>query len=154
MLAIPRSGEDARVDWTIEQDDLAVYGECEIYGEPQLKLNSSRESEGTSIGPVNSLAWTSDGCGLAVGWERGMGLWSISGRQTFFTAGPDMTRETIENSGDKIGGDSEEKSSGSGAQHLVSERPVTLVNLTDIYRSCSSGPPEITNSSPWPANLR
>lgn len=34
-------------------------------------------------GGVTSLAWTSDGCSLGVGWEKALGIWTVAGRKTF-----------------------------------------------------------------------
>ncbi len=33
-----------------------------------------------TTGPVRSLAWTSDGYGLAVGWQKGLAIWSTYGK--------------------------------------------------------------------------
>ena len=37
-------------------------------------------SSGVSPGTICALAWTSDGYGLAVGYEKGWAVWSVSGR--------------------------------------------------------------------------
>jgi hypothetical protein len=49
-----------------------------VYSSP-LRYLIERHS-GLSPGSVTSLAWTSDGYGLAVGYEQGWAVWSISGR--------------------------------------------------------------------------
>jgi hypothetical protein len=57
--------------------------ECQDY---PVTLPTIATADASGTGSVTSLAWTSDGCSLAVGWQRGLGIWSISGRQTFFNA--------------------------------------------------------------------
>jgi hypothetical protein len=53
---------------------------------PQLPRHSHTYSVSVSastshpIGAVRSLSWTSDGYGLAVGYDRGWAVWSVGGR--------------------------------------------------------------------------
>lgn len=40
----------------------------------------TKEFAGISPGRVTSFAWTSDGYGLAAGYEKGWAVWSMGGR--------------------------------------------------------------------------
>jgi hypothetical protein len=44
-----------------------------LHGPPEL-------TEGVSPGSITSIAWTSDGYSLAVGYEKGWAVWSMGGR--------------------------------------------------------------------------
>lgn len=45
-----------------------------------LVLPTAAQNHRLLPGPVLSLAWTPDGAALAVGWEKGWGVWSSGGR--------------------------------------------------------------------------
>lgn len=68
--------------------DLPNSGAIHLFSLPSLDphlpsplvLARAGQNHRLRTGPVLSLSWTADGLALAVGWARGWGLWSSSGR--------------------------------------------------------------------------